>query len=440
MPSKIGGPIGRTEVLARAQNWVERRFTYGTQFSNGGSVTSKEHRPDSGGKQYRTDCSGLVAMSWHLPQSLTTADMLTWKGAFRLPSRDDLKPGDALLKQGHVELFVRWADAKRHGKGAFVYSFNTFGETVRNPRARTNRGNLGRNDSEEMALYRPIRYKKIMEGPVRSAPQSEGAVLSEPSGAIYVVVGGVPFHLMPEEYEDLGSPAFTSVPTGTFRKMPGTPRNGTLIRDKDNGAIFIVAGGAKHQLTPREWRAMGRPTAVDVPDRLAEALDGSPVDNTFLRDRKTGAIFHVLGDAKYHLSEDQWGDLGKPAATDVPASFIDSIRRPTPEGPLFLRDADRAARGAIHLVIGGARYHLSKAEYALLGKPAFIPVGAGAFAGLSDVPRETVYLRDLDDRSIFEVKDGRKHHLTPEEWDERGGDITFTNVPDKFLDLIPDRQ
>lgn len=439
MPSKIGGQIGRTEVLARAQHWVERRFTYGTQFKNG-SVTSKEHRPDARGKQYRTDCSGLVAMAWHLPQSLTTADMLRWAGAFKLPSRDDLKPGDALLKDGHVELFVRWVDAKRHRKGAFVYSFNTFGETVRNPRARTNHGNLGRNDSDEMSLYRPVRYKKIVDGPGRMAPAAGRSVLREPSGAICVVAGGVPFHVTPEEYKALGSPAFTEVPAGTFRKMPGTLRDGTIIRQVPGGEIFIVVGGAKHHLTQKEWTALGKPDFVNVPERLTEALDSTPVDDTFLRDPKSKAIFHVLGDAKYHVTEEEWADLGKPHATNVPASFIDSIRRAAPEGPLFLRDSARSARGAVHLVIGGARYHLSKEEYALLGKPAFIPVGAGAFAGLADVPRETVYLRDLDDKAIYEVKGGRKHHMTPEEWDDRGGDITYTNVPDGFLDAIPDRQ
>ncbi|WP_043625894.1 hypothetical protein [Nonomuraea candida] len=63
---------------------------------------------DSAGRAYRTDCSGFVSTAWHLSRSLVTGEFATYNGKTVLASLHDLRPGDALLRSGHIELFARW--------------------------------------------------------------------------------------------------------------------------------------------------------------------------------------------------------------------------------------------------------------------------------------------------------------------------------------------
>jgi hypothetical protein len=62
-----------------------------------------------------------------------------------------------MVRNGHMELFSHWADAADHGKGAYVYSFNTDGETVQNPHAPNNVGRLGLNTFADVVSYSLIR-------------------------------------------------------------------------------------------------------------------------------------------------------------------------------------------------------------------------------------------------------------------------------------------
>jgi hypothetical protein len=108
--STQGGSISRTEVLSRAQHWVDEHVMYSEQQSDAA--------PDGDGHDYRPDCSGFVSMAWHLPKlssgwdyntsSLGSSSLKTVLGSY-----DDLQPGDALLGvgYGHVVLFDKWANS-----------------------------------------------------------------------------------------------------------------------------------------------------------------------------------------------------------------------------------------------------------------------------------------------------------------------------------------
>ncbi len=70
--------------------------------------------PDPNGKEYRTDCSGYVSMSWNLSTSLTTTTLPTVSSPI---DKEELKTGDILLKQrpspgtyGHTLIFDKWAN------------------------------------------------------------------------------------------------------------------------------------------------------------------------------------------------------------------------------------------------------------------------------------------------------------------------------------------
>jgi hypothetical protein len=160
--STLDGVVSRPEILARAQNWVNRQLTYDMY---GPFATDAD-----GGHTYRRDCSGLVSMAWHLGASLTTDQFLARARAgngMRVIPRDSLRPGDAMVRDndgggndGHMELFSHWVNAARHSDGAYVYSFNSTGQTVQNPYAKNNAGKTGQDDSGELAEYTFVRYQK----------------------------------------------------------------------------------------------------------------------------------------------------------------------------------------------------------------------------------------------------------------------------------------
>ncbi|MEV4755407.1 hypothetical protein AB0J86_09870, partial [Micromonospora sp. NPDC049559] len=161
--STVGGAITRSEVLDRAQYWVDEGEEYNTSAS----------APDPDGRSYRTDCSGLVAMAWHLNGSPDTDAFNDVSDARwdEIPL-DDLLPGDAVVKpdvgsvSGHIELFVSWKDKSNHRAGAYVYSFNNTGETVRNPYKVNNVGKLGFDSWDELTDYhKAIRYTNIRNDP-----------------------------------------------------------------------------------------------------------------------------------------------------------------------------------------------------------------------------------------------------------------------------------
>lgn len=104
--STVGGTISRTEVLARAKYWTDRRVPY----------SMSRYTGDPQGRQYRTDCSGFVSMAWHLSSSLST---VTLPNVSHRIGKSDLRPGDILLKggpgsagaSGHVVIFRGWANS-----------------------------------------------------------------------------------------------------------------------------------------------------------------------------------------------------------------------------------------------------------------------------------------------------------------------------------------
>lgn len=95
----------RDEIISRAQTWVDQGVPYNWDATH----------PDPQGKQYRMDCSGFVSMAWGLDESLST---VTLPNVAHEIDKDDLKPGDVLMKggpgtegaNGHVVIFNGWAD------------------------------------------------------------------------------------------------------------------------------------------------------------------------------------------------------------------------------------------------------------------------------------------------------------------------------------------
>jgi hypothetical protein len=87
--------ITRATVLKRANHWIKKRVQYSQSSYYQG---------------YRRDCSGFVSMAWKLKKSYTSstigskAKKISWR---------KLKPGDAVRRPGHVEIFAGWKNKSK---------------------------------------------------------------------------------------------------------------------------------------------------------------------------------------------------------------------------------------------------------------------------------------------------------------------------------------
>jgi hypothetical protein len=87
--------ITRPEVLKRAHSWIKKRVPY----SQSGYYQG-----------YRRDCSGFVSMAWKLKTSYTSSTIQSRAHKIKMSK---LKPGDAVRRPGHVEIFGGWKNARK---------------------------------------------------------------------------------------------------------------------------------------------------------------------------------------------------------------------------------------------------------------------------------------------------------------------------------------
>jgi hypothetical protein len=155
--SSVDGPITRSEVIARAQYWVDHRVPYSQSASY----------PDQQGRNYRTDCSGYVSMAWHLSSSLVTS---TLPNVSTQINYDDLQRGDALDNiSTHTVLFDHWVDSQH--TQAQVFTEPTDGEVAKTqfwPRSSLVSGG-----------YKAFRYNKIVDDAAKPQPLQVGAITND---------------------------------------------------------------------------------------------------------------------------------------------------------------------------------------------------------------------------------------------------------------------
>ena len=179
----------RGETLTRSRTWIDERVPY-----------SQAACHDNKYGSYRTDCSGYLSMVWGLKSSYTTATLDQVSYAI---NRADLRPGDALLRPGHVALFIGWADAART-----------------KPLVREQAGPDGSPTIERSwtqsyaATYTPMRYNRIAEDTTGGSSLSGdgkadiAAVL--PSGEVKAWRNGAGFAAMPWDADAIIATGFTN--------------------------------------------------------------------------------------------------------------------------------------------------------------------------------------------------------------------------------------
>jgi hypothetical protein len=363
--STVGGPITNTEVLARAAYWLSLSPPY---LSSGSA-------PDPQGRNYRTDCSGLVDMAWHLASGPNTDALAT--STYTTPiAGSALQPGDLLdyvvsgAPDHHAILFDAWASDHVHFS---YYTFGAYPMKLKTGATLATGDNYKTNGVYQLSGlpasgYTYYRYKNIID---------DGQLEQEPNGEMAVTVGGAAaIFQSTAELTDAGYAGVTptEVPAGTFEGMAKVPNTGTLIRDNVTGEIDIIAGGARYHLSGTEWVGLHTPAYVNVPESFFGTLGSSPgipSDGTYLGDNTTGAIYLVAGGVAYHLSFTDWTQLSSPAFTDVPIDWINTL--PTapatlPASGTIIRDV---GTGAIYQMYDTCELYLTAAAWAGLHSPGY---------------------------------------------------------------------
>ncbi|ROP35994.1 tachylectin-related carbohydrate-binding protein [Saccharothrix texasensis] len=171
--STIGGQITRSEVLARAADWYDRRHDADLTYDQGAKAWDVGRT-----RQYRRDCSGYVGMAWHLGYDPNT-DGLD-ESTLTVPiSRAELRPGDLLNDRVnddggrypyHAILFGGWENA---AKTTFWYY--SFGST---PVAKVTGASFGQSSlsGHPTSHYRALRYRKIVDDGVSGTASVYGVL------------------------------------------------------------------------------------------------------------------------------------------------------------------------------------------------------------------------------------------------------------------------
>ncbi|WP_163508214.1 lytic transglycosylase domain-containing protein [Fodinicola acaciae] len=265
-----------------------------------------------------------------------------------------------------------------------------------------------------------------------------GTLLREPSGAIAVSVGGAPAVFASNaEIKALGYGGDTVYPVsrGFFGKMPGTPRETTLIRNSAYATALVVDGWKVPFVSNAEIAASGykgRPV-IATPARFFNAIHTGLANGALIRNSRSVAAV-VVGTGKVVFNSnaeiDASGYRGRPVVR-VPDRVFDSHRSTIPDGSLVSN-----SQHAVALVVGGARVvFLNNAEIAhtgYKGRP-IVRVPDRAFAGLARPMRNGTLVRTPPSSHVWEIVNGHKVLVT-----RHSGPVS--TIPTRVLNGIPTEQ
>ncbi|NBH05118.1 VCBS repeat-containing protein [Amycolatopsis sp. SID8362] len=274
--------VTRAAALTRSLSWVRERVPY--------SQSNCYHNEWG---TYRTDCSGFVSMAWGLRMSYTTD---TLDQVSHPIARADLRPGDALLRPGHVALFIGWEDAAQT-----------------QPRVREEAGPDGAPAREGpwsqsyAATYTPVRYDNIVEGSVpRNATDGsdidgdgEADLLGlKPDGALFYyhndgTADGHPFS---------GSGTQIGTGFGVFDWINGADISGDgsadLLARKPDGSLWYYGNNRSHNAGGVPFAGSG--TQIGSGFDTFTRLDAADIDGDGAADllglKANGSLFYYHND------------------------------------------------------------------------------------------------------------------------------------------------
>jgi microsomal dipeptidase-like Zn-dependent dipeptidase len=184
----------------------------------------------------------------------------------------------------------------------------------------------------------------------------DGTLLQD-ENAIYVVEGGARFHVpdMPTFDSLYNAADVRRVAATEIARIPTWPVDGTLLAEK-NGAVHVCFQGARfHVPDPATFDLLFKWSDVrQLWDHALDHLPLVPVDGTLLREAN-GAVHVVYGGARFHVPDMATFNALFPGAVvhQLWDGAVDQIPQIPKDGTLL-----REANGAVHVVYGGARFHV----------------------------------------------------------------------------------
>lgn len=153
--------ITRPEVIKRANHWIKKKVRY----SQSGYYQG-----------YRRDCSGFVSMAWKLKSSYTSSSI---RSRARRISASRLKPGDAVRRSGHVEIFGGWKSKRK--RLYYALEESTWGKPALR---RVKKFKRGYSALRLKGIKEVVKAKRVVPTPIPPAPlPSDPPASSEPSGS-----------------------------------------------------------------------------------------------------------------------------------------------------------------------------------------------------------------------------------------------------------------
>ncbi|MFN8074853.1 MAG: hypothetical protein U0Q15_05450 [Kineosporiaceae bacterium] len=397
--SGITEGLSRSEILARAKKWVDLHIPYSQSDCNS----------DYDGRKYRTDCSGFVSMAWGLTTSYATPDFFSdSRGPWTTISWSDLQPGDAVVRDGHIVLFVSWTDSTKT-------RFNDYEEMD------TDHGTIAYTRSVATSKsdgYHPIRYDKIRPDVVEG-----DFVQVAGTDPVYRIAGGAPLYVSSwAKVSDVASHPVKTVSQATFNALPRYPKDGTFLSDGDGDGAWRIAGGAPLKISNwAKFPAGSALKAIDVDDlNITSAGTGMythtrtvPLNGTFLGDSTTTAAYITVGGAPMRIYD--WADY--PAGSALKAVEIDPVNITSagtagigllkyPANGSFIGDVHSLAA---YRIAGGAPLQLNDWNtYTDAQKASAVEVDTRNFTGtnLRPYPADGTMISDKDSSRAWVVAGG----------------------------------
>ncbi|MFB7631398.1 peptidoglycan-binding protein [Streptomyces sp. NPDC056149] len=234
--------ITRTEILQRAQNWVNQGVPY----------SMYSYWRDG----YRQDCSGFISMAWKLGSNQWTGSLSSH--AVRI-AKSELKPGDILLFHNpsnpgagsHVTMFAGWANSART---SYLGYEQTRPKTVKRTIPYAYYSNSG--------SYVAYRYKNVVEDGASTAPGNGNSGSSAFPGSSAFGPGKSNAHItrLGNMLSSRGGAGF--YPRGTGPTWTDDDRRATQAFQKAQGWTGSDANGIPG---PETWRRLVNGTGKNIP-------------------------------------------------------------------------------------------------------------------------------------------------------------------------------